>query len=597
MERLPLYQIAIRRMEISPPDYLLRYVLPAFVIGLIVSIILFFSLGSLFIGASGIALLIFFPLLTTISAISWPLIQTLREAVLIEKEMHMFITRMGILSLGEVSAQSMFDILRQMSDYGALANEVKSIETLVDKWHTSLPEASRIIGRQSPSPIWGDFLDRMAFSVEAGQPIDSFMKSEQKTFAKEFDTLYDTRLESIDMLKEIYISLTTTGIFALVVSGIHLVLFITDGFGSTPFDILVRIRWVLLASLMFMMMQVAMLVTFRALVPDDPIFGRHEFDTTFRVKMRQTWFASSGMFLPILVTTLAVIFLYTGALTDSWDRYGLPLIAILFTPFLIPGITASREEKSIVRRDESYPGFIRALGGTAQARASEPSATIKALRGIDFGSLNQSIAGLESRLVLRIDSERSWDWFSAEVNSSMVSRFNRIYLEGAQASGEPAAVADLVSQNTTNLLSLRRRRSLSAGTMRGVSYGLLVATIISFNIAIAVVFQLGSNVAGVAQGMEDMDVGQITSNAGGLGLPVLEDPGGVESNIAIFKIVTSILIILMVLILSAIGSRLRGGGIAITLGQIASMMWVAAITSFATVILLDATLGVFFTSG
>jgi archaellum biogenesis protein FlaJ (TadC family) len=237
------------------------------------------------------------------------------------------------------------------------------------------------------------------------------------------------------------------------------------------------------------------------------------------------------------------------------------------------------------------------LGGTAQARASEPSATIKALRGIDFGSLNQSIAGLESRLLLRIDSERSWDWFSAEVNSSMVSRFNRIYLEGAQASGEPAAVADLVSQNTTNLLSLRRRRALSAGTMRGVSYGLLVATIVSFNIAIAVVFQLGSNVAGVAQGMEDMDVGQITSNAGGLGLPVLDDPGGVEENIALFKIVTSILIILMVLILSAIGSRLRGGGIAITLGQISSMMWIAAITSFATVILLDATLGVFFTSG
>ena len=76
---------------------------------------------------------------------------------------------MGILSIGEVNAQSMFDILRQMSDYGALANEVKSIEVLVEKWHTSLPEAS-IIGRQSPLPIWGDFLDRMAFSVEAGQP-------------------------------------------------------------------------------------------------------------------------------------------------------------------------------------------------------------------------------------------------------------------------------------------------------------------------------------------------------------------------------------------------------------------------------------------
>ena len=201
------------------------------------------------------------------------------------------------------------------------------------------------------------------------------------------------------------------------------------------------------------------------------------------------------------------------------------------------------------------------------------------------------------RLMLRIDSERSWDWFSAEVNSSMVSRFNRIYLEGAQASGEPAAVADLVSQNTTNLLSLRKRRSLSAGTMRGVAYGLLIATIVSFNIAIAVVFQLGSNVAGVAQGMDDVDFGEISSNAGGLGLPVLEDAGGVEANIVLFKIVASILIIMMVLILSSIVSRLRGGGISITLGQFAAMMWIAAISSYLTVALLDVTIGTFFNSG
>ncbi len=597
MERLPLYQIAIRRMEMSLSDYSIRFILPSFVAGLLISLFLYFSLNTLFIGASGIILLIIFPLLSTIAATCWPLIQTMRDAVLIEKEMHMFITRMGILSLGEVNAQSMFDILRQMSDYGALAKEVQSIEILVEKWHTSLPEASRIIGRQSPSPIWGDFLDRMAFSVEAGQPIEGFMKSEQKTFSKEFDTLYDTRLESVDMLKEIYISLTTTGIFGLVVAGIHLVLFVTDDYGSSVFGTLIRIRWVLLAAFLFITMQISMLVAFRAIVPDDPVFGRHEFDTSYRIKMRQTWLAASIMLIPIIVSSFMVVFIYTGALKDSWDEYGLVLVALLFTPLLLPGITASREEKSIVRRDDSYPGFIRALGGTAQARASEPSATIKALRGIDFGSLNDSIAGLESRLMLRIDSERSWDWFSAEVNSSMVSRFNRIYLEGAQASGEPAAVADLVSQNTTNLLSLRKRRSLSAGTMRGVAYGLLIATIVSFNIAIAVVFQLGSNVAGVAQGMDDVDFGEISSNAGGLGLPVLEDAGGVEANIVLFKIVASILIIMMVLILSSMVSRLRGGGISITLGQFAAMMWVAAISSYLTISLLDVTIGTFFNSG
>ena len=116
MERLPLYQIAFRRMEIPVNEYAIKIVFPAFVGGLIVSSILFFTLSSFFIGASGIVLLILFPLLSTMAAISWPIIQTLREAVLIEKEMHMFITRMGILSIGEMTSQSMFAILRQMSD-------------------------------------------------------------------------------------------------------------------------------------------------------------------------------------------------------------------------------------------------------------------------------------------------------------------------------------------------------------------------------------------------------------------------------------------------------------------------------------------------
>jgi len=50
-----------------------------------------------------------------------------RSANLIEKEMHMFITRMGILSLGEVGAQSIFDILKQMRDYGELASKYNAL--------------------------------------------------------------------------------------------------------------------------------------------------------------------------------------------------------------------------------------------------------------------------------------------------------------------------------------------------------------------------------------------------------------------------------------------------------------------------------------
>ena len=126
------------------------------------------------------------------------------------------------------------------------------------------------------------------------------------------------------------------------------------------------------------------------------------------------------------------------------------------TPLLVPSILVHREESKVLRRDEAYPDFIRALGGTAQARSAEPSATIRALR-IDFGMLDESIDRLEKRLSTRIDSERAWDYFAADTNSAVISRYNRIYIEGSQSSGEPAETADMVSRSVTNLLSLRRR--------------------------------------------------------------------------------------------------------------------------------------------
>jgi len=485
-----------------------------------------------------------------------------------------------------------------MGDYGALADEVQSIETLVDRWHTNLPEAARIVGRQSPSPIWGDFLDRMAFSVEAGQPLEEFMRSEQDTFQEEFNTLYDTRLEAVDTLREIYVSLTTTGMFLLVVSGIHLVLFMTGTLEDDPWTVMVRIRWILLAALIYSILQLFGLISFMVLIPDDDLFSRNNMQTSYKIKMRRAWVigASTGILL-ILILMFSTFIVSFSFILENWHKYGLLSIAVIVTPLAVPAHLVGREERSVRRRDESYPGFIRALGGTAQARAAEPSATVRALRGIDFGALNNSIEQLERRLSMRIDSDYSWDWFAADANSMMVSRFIRIYLEGAQSSGLPAGVAELVSKNTTNLLSLRRRRALSSGTMQGVAFGVLIAMITSLNITISIVQGLGESISGVAQGIVETDVAGIPETSGGFGLPVLDDSIVVEENIFLFKIVVSILVLFMIVILGLISARIRGGGISLSVGQMISMLWVAGLTSFLTAIVLDASIGLFISGG
>ncbi|MAY04449.1 MAG: hypothetical protein CMB25_05930 [Euryarchaeota archaeon] len=589
---MPMWQIAIRRLEMPVGRFITLYVGGAFAGGLLASLLIIFLTGgfadgALFAGLSGILLLFLLPILASAGAMAFPLLEVSRSANLIEREMHMFITRMGILSLGEVGAQSIFDILKQMRDYGELATEVQRIETLVDKWHTSLPEAARIVAQQSPSPLWTDFLDRMAFSIEAGQPIDEFMRSEQETVAEQYNTLYDTRLESVDTMQEIYVSLVTAGLFGLVIAGIHLVLFEVGGSNDTPIEVASRLRFLLLASMLFIIIQVGAMMAFRATIPRDLIFARDELDTPFRINFTRSVLSAGAVSLILLLITIVVVISTWEEISSQWDRYGLILLAAPLSPMLIPAWLIRREETNVQRRDGAYPDFIRALGGTAQARSAEPSATIKALRGVDFGMLDGSIDRLERRLATRIDSDRAWDYFNADTNSAVISRYTRIYIEGSQSSGKPAETAEMVSRSVGNLLSLRRRRALSANTMWGVALGLLIASVTSLNVTISIVLQLGEAIAGVASGLASTDVGSLQDFGSGIALPVMEDASSVDDNIRMFKIIVSILVIGQIVAVSAIATRLRGGGKTSAAGQAIQLLWIAGITSWITAVLLE----------
>lgn len=595
---MPIWHIALRRLEMPIARFIGLYVAPIAAFTFIFSIILVYATGglgegALFSGITGILLVILLTIMATLSAIAFPLLDVQRSATLIEAEMHMFITRMGILSIGEVGAQSIFDILKQMRDYGELAAEVKRIETLVEKWHTSLPEAARIVAQQSPSPLWSDFLDRMAFSIEAGQPIDQFMRSEQETIAEQYNTLYDTRLESVDTLKEIYVSLVTAGLFGLVIAGIHLVLFEVGTDTDTPIEVASRLRFLLLASLIFAFIQLGAVFAFRATIPKDLTFARDEMDTPFRINFRRSLLLSVLItMLLVTVSTFTLIWVFE-ALTSQWDKYGLLFIAIPLSPLLIPSLMIRKEEKQINRRDETYPDFIRALGGTAQARSAEPSATIKALRGIDFGMLDNSIDRLEKRLSTRIDSDRAWDYFTADTNSAVISRYTRIYIEGSQSSGQPAATAEMVSRSVGNLLSLRNRRALSANTMWGVALGLLISSVAALNVTTAIVLQLGEAIAGVASGLTDTDVSSLSEFGAGVALPVMEDASSVDDNIRMFKIIISLLILMQVVAVSSIATRLRGGTRSSAVGQMILLTWISGLASLLTAIMLENASGVF----
>ncbi len=594
-DKASTWEIALLRLGMPFTRYLLFFSLPATIIGLIAGITVWYTVSDVVSGLGAAFLILIFPLLALAATILFPIAQVSAEAIQIEQDMHMFMTRMGILSMGESAEKGMFDVLKEMGDYGALAVEIQAIETLVTKWHTNLPEAARIVGRQSPSAIWSDFLDRMAFSVEVGQPIGEFFTSENETFEQAFTTIYDARLEQLDTLRETFVSLTTTGLLLLVVAGLHLILFQTGDETNNPFQIILRARWVLLAGLLFGLLQIGAWYLFTLVIPDEDLFAKHGFNTEQAIDMRRAWiFAAVLGTMEFLLLIGLFIFTGTSWLTDNWNYIGLLVIAALASPLLAPAMLTLQEETRVRRRDEAFPEFIRAFGGTAQARAQEPSAMVKALSGIDFGALDDSIANLEKRLSMRIDSDYSWDWFAADNNSMLVSRFTRVFIEGSSSTGEAGLVGDMVSQSTTNLLGLRQRREISASVMRSVSYGLLIAMIIALNITTSIIAGLGETIAQVAQGLVD-SAGETGTAAGGVdvALPVLSDTGGVEQNIRVFQYMGSFLIVLSIVVLGLITARIRGGGTTLVLGQMIQMMWVAGLANLFSAWILTQSVGLF----
>ena len=598
-DKATTWEIALLRLGMPFSRYLLFFSLPATLMGLVAGIAVWYSVSDVVTGVGAAFLILVFPLLAFAATIGYPIAQVSAEAIQIEQDMHMFMTRMGILSLGESAEKGMFDVLKEMGDYGALAHEIQAIETLVTKWHTNLPEAARIVGRQSPSAIWSDFLDRMAFSVEVGQPIGEFFKSENETFEQAFTTIYDARLEQLDTLRETFVSLTTTGLLLLVVAGLHLILFQIGGDSDNPFQVILRARWVLMAGTLFALLQVGAWYLFTLVIPDEDLFAKHGFNTDQAIDMRRAWiFAGVLGSLEFVLLIGLFIFLGTSWLIDNWNYIGILVIAALASPLLAPAMLTLQEETRVRRRDDAFPEFIRAFGGTAQARAQEPSAMVKALSGIDFGALDESIANLEKRLSMRIDSDYSWNWFAADNNSMLVSRFTRVFIEGSSSTGEAGLVGDLVSQSTTNLLGLRQRRQISANVMRSVSYGLLVAMIIALNITTSIIAGLGETIAQVAQGLVD-STGEVGTAAGGVdvALPVLSETGGVDQNIAVFQFMGSLLIVITIVVLGLITARIRGGGTTLVLGQMIQMMWVAGIANLFSAWILTQSVGLFQTGG
>ncbi|AEH38135.1 archaellar assembly protein FlaJ [Halopiger xanaduensis] len=469
---------AYDEMELPAKIYLPAILLPAVLIflGTIVAAVVvdLFLLARLLLPVLG--------LLIVLAAVGYPRLAVDRRRIEMENRFHLFVIHMTVLSTTNIDRMEVLRQLAQEEEYGELADEMQRIVDLVDVWHLSLDDACRRRAKAVPSESVADLLERMAYTLSAGQGLAEFLQQEQDVLVEKYSTVYRQSLSNLDVLKDLYLSLIISTTFALVFA---IVLPLLTGNNPTI--------TVSIVIVMFTFVQIGFFFVIHAIVPDDPIWYLEDGyrTTTKKLLLGSTVVGVGGSVLVVGV----MLFMFFGVLPGTGLVKSLPMLLympIATTPLLIPGAVFWHAERKTFDRDREFPNFIRALGTSESAKQSTTSEVLSTLRDQDFGPLTENIDDLYRRLNMRLSTEKSWRYFTGDAHSFLVQKFSEMYLIGREMGGGPKRLGELISQNMSVIINLREERKQQTTTLVGVIYGITAAASFAFFIGLELAAMLSS---------------------------------------------------------------------------------------------------------
>ena len=431
--------------------YFTKYALPLVILGVATTAVLVYLFPALATDDLFKYVLLAIPFLFSVIAILFPLLLGERKKMQIERNLHLFLIRMSVLSTSKLPRKKMLEILSKVKEYEALSVEIEKIYKLMEYWNMGLADAARTVARKTPSPALADFLDRLAHSSDAGEDIEEFLSKERDVAVNVYLNRYETALKDLDLLNEIFVAVLISLMFMLVFISL------------LPVFVDLSITLILPGvALVFVIIEGMVLYLVKSLLPSDPIWHNMKEKTEVDRALTNV--------LPATYAVCAAVAIF-GILTR------LPLtavVAMVVSPLLYPGYMIRREEKKIRARDENYDSFMRAVGSYAASAGSAVTEGVGRLSKHDFGELTHAIEALFKRLLTRIDQIRAWNLFAAETGSNLISKFTEMYVVGLSVGGKVDKVIDIISENFVKLMGVRRKRYQASDNMLGTLYGMSI---------------------------------------------------------------------------------------------------------------------------
>jgi flagellar protein FlaJ len=497
---LKTLQYSYRAIE-NRQKYIRSVLLPCILLGVVIMVMPFLlqliapsaefnSLTFILGGVIPILLGVFYPF------ISWKN----READ-INGKMHFFITHLRVLAISDLSLKDIINVLGGNKAYKSLGEELRKISVLSDQWRMPLSKSFRFISDRTPSKIFRDFLDRFSQSLDSGVEHREFIETEQSAVLEEYKTMYEASNNNITILSEVYVSLLIAIIFVMSL-GIVLPMVM----GSQDMN-----TFIFLASFMLIASECLLLYLLRAMIPPDEMW--HCTGEKGEVELALKKLFKLCVILCIGLGAFFFVAKYTiGLFPFTVIPYEL-LVATTFTPLLLPGYKALREEDRMARKERNFMGFLPALGSISTMRGGRINDSVYYLSEKDYGVLTQHIRDLYRRLRTRIDDDASWEWFGVDTGSNYIQRSCEMFRQSTAAAANPRTVSRMITENIRKIRDLRVKKmsivKTTAALLAGITFGITFAIYCSLVVARHLNTILASSSAGSPFGGTTIDIGSI----------------------------------------------------------------------------------------
>lgn len=442
---------AYQYLNYSFTEYLIKLILPS----ILVSSVIF---GSRYLINNNIlsTVLIFGSLLPIFVTILYPILKRSRDVNEINSKFFIFITQLTVLAMSTSDRVEIFRIIANEDDYGALASEINQLVSLIDTFNLSLDDAARRRSKHTNSSLMSEFYEKLSYSVGSGQSIENFLLAEQEDAQESFSSEYNSKVKTIEIFSELFISILMSMSFLFTFSLL------------IPFLIGINSEFLIIGvSFFFIVVQMLFIVIINSNAPQDKFWYSSD-----RIFTKKSIIVNSSVIIGILIVLLITTILLIIQPNVPIRLY--PVISV--SPLLVPSVIILYYEKKIRKVEEQFPSFIRSLGSIEAVKQTSTRNVLKDLKENDFETLNQYIESLYRRLKLTIDSNRSWDLFSAHIGSNLIKSFSDMYVYGREQGGDTKQLGEIISQNFRQILKLRDNRATINRKLLGTLYGVSIAT-------------------------------------------------------------------------------------------------------------------------